>query len=262
MSLDVGRAIREGIGRMNTPMGRQLVLVFLVVRFLSTVVSHTLTAANRSLIEQLPTEAPPIPVGPETTPFALPLPIAPALFLTLAMAFGAEAAHIAAVRFVVADDYRSVTVDDLTHRLGWTTLRGFIAGIIAFVAVTIGLVLFVLPGIFLAISFLFVRQEIAVRDVSVIDALADSWSLTAGNRVEVAIVLLVLVAVGVVASLPGFAAAFVSPVIQSLVAIVISTATTVFGIGVVSRAYAQLNERRAERFGLEDAAEVEQSRGP
>lgn len=251
MSLDVGRAIREGIGRLNTPLGYRIVLLFLGIRLASTVVSHTLTAANRALVQQLPEAAPPIPVGPEATPLALPIPLAPALVLALGMAFAAEATHIAAVRFMVADDPGDVTRNDLTRRLGPATLHGFIAGVIAIVAIVLGLVVLLVPGIFLAITFLFVRQEVAVRDASVIDALAGSWNLSSGNRVEIAIVLLVLLAVGIVASLPGLASMLLPPVIQSLVAVTLSTLTTVFGVALVSRAYAHLDEDRAERLVIE-----------
>lgn len=251
MSLDVGQAIREGIRRLATPMGKRLIVVFLGIRLASTVVSHTLTAANRALLEQMPAGAPPIDIGPTATPFALPIPLAGALFVALLTALGAEAAHIGGIRFVVADDPVDVRLDDLTRRLGPATLHGFVGGIVVTVATMVGLLVFVLPGIILAVSFLFVRQEIAVRDVSVVDALADSWSLTSGNRIEVAVVLLVLFAVAVVASLPSMILGALSPTAQALVGIGLSTLTTVFGLAVVSRAYAQLHANRAERMALE-----------
>ena len=236
---------------MVTPLGKRLIVVFLGIRLASTVVSHTLTAANRALLDQMPAGAPPIDVGPAATPLALPIPLAGARVLALATALGAAAAHIAGIRFVAADDPVDVERDDLTRRLAPATLHGFVGGIVVTVATIVGLVVFILPGIIIAVSFLFVRQEIAVRDVSVIDALADSWSLTSGDRIEVAIILLVLFAVAVVASLPSLVLGALSPMIQALVGIALSTLTTVFGLAVVSRAYAQLDAVRAERMAIE-----------
>lgn len=251
MSLDVGQAIREGAGRLVSPFGKRLVVVFLGIRLASTVVSHTLTAANRALLDQMPAGAPPIDIGPAATPFALPIPLAGALVLALVTALGAEAAHIAGIRFVAADDPTEIDRDDLTRRLGPATLHGFVGGVVVTVATIVGLVVFILPGLIIAVSFLFVRQEIAVRDVSVVDALADSWSLTSGNRIEVAVILLVLFAIAVVASLPSLLLGALSPTIQAIVGVGLSTLTTVFGLAVVSRAYAQLHAVRAERMAIE-----------
>lgn len=251
MSLDVGRAIREGASRLTTPLGQRFVLLFIGIRFASTVVSHTLTAANRVLMEQMPADAPPIDFGPAATPFALPLPLPAALVIALAVAIGAEAAHIAAIRFLAEDDPEAVESASLTRRLGPATLHGFVGGIVVTVLTVIGLIVLVAPGIFLAVTFLFVRQEIAVRDRSVVDALADSWSLTAGNRVEVLIILLVLFAVGVVASLPSLALSGIEPIARAVVGVALSALTTVFGIAVVSRGYAQLDADRADRLAIE-----------
>lgn len=251
MSLDVGLAIREGVERLTTPMGQRIVVLFLAIRFASTVVSHTLTAANRAMIEEMPAGAPPVDIGPQATPLALPVPLPVALFIAVGVALGAEAAHIAAIRFVAADEPGSVGPAALSRRLGWATLHGFVAGIVVTLLTAVGLLLLVVPGVFLAVTFLFVRQEIAVRDASAVDALADSWSLTGGNRIEVLLILLVLLALAVVAALPSVILGDVSPTATALVGIVLSTLTTVFGLAIVSRAYAHLDADRAERLAIE-----------
>ena len=260
MSLDVARAIQVGLGRLATPLGGRIVLLFLGIRFVSTVGSQTLVAANRAVMAELPSR-PPIPIGPETTPLALPISLGPAIGLTLLVSLLAEAAHIVAIRFVVAERPAAVGIDRLTRGLPAATIRGFLAGIVAGVGVLLGLAALVLPGLFLMVSFAFVRQEIAIRDASVIDALADSWSLTAGNRTDVLVVLAVVFGVGVLASVPSILLPELSPIGGSLLIVGLSTLSTVFGLAVISRAYAQLDADRAERLAIEDGR-AGWSRGP
>src|SRR5204862_1085512 len=58
-----------------------------------------------------------------------------------------------------------------------------VAHILTYIAVAIGLVLLIAPGIFVAICFSMAVPIIVDRNLGPIDALGESWKVTDGNRV-------------------------------------------------------------------------------
>jgi hypothetical protein len=119
-------------------------------------------------------------------------------------------------------------------------LNGVVAGIIATVLTYLGLVLFVVPGVFIALSFFFVRQEIALENKNFIQALQDGWVMTRGERVELFGLGAIILLISLVANSPATVLFFLSPTVALLLGTVTSAVTTVFGIAVVTRAYQQL----------------------
>lgn len=269
MELDIGEALRDGIDRVTERNGLLLVGAFVLAGIASTVVTQTLTAhvvdVAAEFARQQGEPFDPSQAGP--TPLAVSLPLWLTLILALGLALLVEALHIVAIRTFVSNERRTLPPEFLRRRIAWTTTNGFLGGIVVIVllilplaiasvisAVTrvvvgeaasllvlaVGLLIGGIITIFLFVSFFFVRQEIAVEDVNFVDAMAESWSLTEGNRVEVFVLGLVLGFVEVVAGVPSLAQQAADPAAVVVVATVFSSVAGVFVIGVATRAYAQM----------------------
>lgn len=250
MSLDIGAALRNGANRTVKRNGLLLMSVFLLLGAANTVVTQSLTVAAFDALQQLPTTTPPetAPGFDETgpTPFSIsvPLPVAAGGMVLLGLV--GEAVTIIAVRTLVSDATSRIPAEFLRRNIGWATLNGFIGGIVVAVLTGIGFVLLIIPGIFLAISFFFVRQEIAVQDVNFVDAMAGSWELVSGNRIELLVLAIVLLIISLLASVPTFATALLGPEASIATGVVIGAVTTVFNIAVAARAYDQLRTDRED----------------
>lgn len=249
MSLSVAGALRDGLGRTFERNGLQLVAVFLGVRVATTVASDTLARANIEFARQLgtvPAEGAAggfLPGVAETpTPFALGLSLPAAALLAFAVALLAEAVRIVAVRTMVADRVDTVPGEYIRRNIGIATINGFVGGVIVITLTAIGLVFLVIPGLFLALSFFFVRQEIAVRDVNFVEAMNGSWALSKGHRLQLFVLAAALVFAWLVGAIPGAIAGALAPAAGVVVGAAAQAVVAVFGIASVSRAYVQLRE--------------------
>jgi hypothetical protein len=158
----------------------------------------------------------------------------------------AEAANLVAVRAFFAESGRALSGELVRRNIVVATLNGIVGGIVVQVVIAIGLVFLIVPGVFFAIAFLFLRQEIAIEDTGFVDAMADSWQLTSGDRLELfALVLGVVVLVTVVSTAMPLVFEIASPLLGAVVSILLGGVTAVFGTAVVTRAYAQLHADRA-----------------
>lgn len=272
MSVRIGTALREGGRRTFTRDGLVLVFAFVLIGLVSAVAAQTLLAdafdtllelmwANRGTgegeftREQIRTvEA----FVSGQTPLALSIPTSGAWALIALTAVLAEAATVVAIRvFFAADTALSGAV--IRHNLPFATLNGIVGGIVVLLIVAIGLLFLIVPGVFLAITFLFLRQEIAVEDTNFVDGMADSWQLAKGNRLKLfALVVGVVVIVLVVSTVVPAVFGAVSPVVGLAVGVVSSGVTAVFGTAVVTRAYAQLHAERAAVRSGEDRADADE----
>lgn len=266
MALDISSAIRNGIDRTIQRNGLLLMGVFLILKLVSAVASQTLTRANIAFLSRL-SESGAVPdpttgggASPTTPPFlgpsfgagggdiplALTMSLPAAMGIALAVSLLAESVRIVAIRTFVSDHLDTIPAEFVRRNIVVATLNGFVGGIVVLVLTAIGLILLIVPGVFLALVFFFVRQEIAVEDENFVDAMAGSWYLTAGNRIELFGLALVLFAITLLAAIPSVAVGFVSPIGAVVVSAVLSSITTVFGIAVVARAYDQLRTERAQ----------------
>lgn len=241
MSLDIGTALRDGASRTTERNAVALMVAFVVLALATAVVMQSFYAWYFDWMTTLETTPP----GFEqpTMPLALSLPVGVTLGLWLVLAVGAEAVRIVAVRTLVSDETDGIPAEFVTRNLPLAVLNGFFGGIVVGTLIAIGSLFLLIPGIFLAISFYFVRQRIAVEDENFVTAMVRSWELTEGDRIELAVLGLVLVAVGMVVALPTAGLQLVldgsSPIPQVLQALVRGP-VAVFGVAVTARAYVQL----------------------
>lgn len=258
MSLAIDDALQEGFQRTFARSGLVLIAVFVAFGFANAIVSQSFSqqmfeVMQQSFDQSLQQGPNPFGRGMQTeTPFALPLPLSVLGVLTLLSIVVAEAIHIIAIRVFASEQADSVPDDVATRRIGLATINGIVGGVIAGVLTVLGLIFLVVPGIYIAISLFFVRQEIAVADKNFIDALGDSWSLTEGNRWELLGLAIIVIVINLIAGSPSVVLAFLDRTVASAVSIVIGAVTTTFGIAVATRAYEQLRRERAERLGLGD----------
>jgi hypothetical protein len=255
MSLDISKALSDGFSRTFERNGLLLMVGFVLLGAIDAVAGQTSAAAGarflRQQLETLPAGQGPGPGNPfagpgglpgaEQTPLALPVPLPVALGLVAVVAVVAEWVRIVGVRTLVSNETAGIPEDFLTRRALMATLNGVVGGIVVLILVVVGLLFLVVPGVFLALSFFFVRQEIAVEDRNFVDALSESWELTSGHRIELFALALVIVVIGLVVGLIGTAVGFAGiPLLTTAVNTVVGAVTTVFGIAVAARAYVQL----------------------
>lgn len=135
-----------------------------------------------------------------------------------------------------------------TSNLLMTTVHGFIGSIVVSILVAIGLILLIIPGIFLMISFAFYLAYIALHDVSFIEGMKRSWGLTSGNRFGIFLFGVGLVFVFIGLWIVGGIASFVVGIGGALPGELVSVAFGAYGsaivVGGLAHAYIQLEEGR------------------
>jgi hypothetical protein len=276
MSLNIGTALREGFRRTFTREGLLLAVAFVLLGVVSAVATQTILAdffdsiiefmrANRgtgesefTLREIRAAEA----FASGQTPFAFPIPVSAASLLVVLTAVLAEAARIVTVRVVFTERTAGISLGLVRRNILFATANGIVGGIVVAFIVGIGgilgLVLLIIGGLivalFLAMSLLFLRQEIAVEDKNFVEAMGDSWSLAKGNRLELlALVFFVVIAIAIATTVPSLVVGLVSPTASAVVGLLLGGVAAVFGTAVMTRAYAQLHaERAAETDGTAD----------
>jgi hypothetical protein len=262
MSLDIGAAFREGGSRTVTKSGLLLVAAFAVFGIVTLVLTQTLAVGVAEATLEFVQSVDPAEAGlsqaeyersvsdlqmmvsnaQEFYPLALDLSPGIAAAGLVAVALLWETASIIAIRVFATDDPESLTSEDISGNLLLATLNGFIGKIVVWGLIILGFGVFVVPGIFFAVAFYFLRQEIALQDKNFVSAMADSWRLTKGNRIEVFAVALVVFVLSQLDVVLSPLAGIVPQTAVSLLGTVISAAIAVFGAAVVTRLYVQLQE--------------------
>lgn len=265
MSLRIGDALKDGFERTATRNGLVLIGVFLVFSAVNTVLSQSLSLATQQYLQQFSTQATQQTgagsFGAAQTALAVPIPLPAALVLTLATMLLAEGLRIVGIRMFAPDETLPVTANSLRDGLPVAVLNGVVAGTIATVLTYLGFVFLIVPGVFIALSLFFVRQEIALQNKNFIEALRDSWELSGGNRLELLGLGVLIFVISLLASSPATVLFFLSPIPALLLGIVTSAVTTVFGIAVVTRAYQQLQGQDTAPGTGASTTETTQSEG-
>jgi len=257
-TLAVGDALSGALARLVRPVGLALVAGYLLVGFVGAVATTSLFATlvprvRTAIIENsaaTPADFPPLA---DPSPLALPVELSTALGLVLLTALLAETLNVVAVQVFVRDarEFPREALADLPAR----SLVSFVANSLAAVAVFVGFVAFILPGVFLAVAFYQVRAVVAVEGAGVVPALRRSWRLVKGHRIRVLFVLLVVVLVGQVATLPG-SLVEVTPLGEAAAAalgVVLGAVVTAFGAAVAARVYVQLVGMEAAEMATREA---------
>ncbi len=275
MSLDIGKAISEGVSRTFSKNGVLLAVGFITIALLTVVLTHTfivtlsewmleffqeLSPAELEGVDQAQYEEmiadleQAVENSHEFAPLAVTVPLAASTAIgliaggLLLLAVIAEAVSIIAVRVFATDETEPVSRDLVTDNLVLATVNGFIGGIVVWGLILVGMVFLLLPGLFAAVVFYFLRQEIALNDKNFIEAMADSWRVTKGNRFEVFALGLIVVVISQLDALAGGLVGIASGAGGEFAAAIIGGFLGVFGAAAVTRGYIDLTEE-------DDAAE-------
>jgi hypothetical protein len=246
MALRVGAALADGLDALLSERGALVLAAFLVYSLLNTVLLQSAsTAIDRSLATVVPDAAQtPQPVAGQS-PLALDVSLGVVLALLLVMFAVGEALRILAIR-TFASDSDALLGAEVTADLGPTVVTGVAAAVLTTVAIALGSLLFVVPGLVLSLLFFFVRQEVALNDSGVIEAVRGSIDLVFENAVPILALAVVLFVLGVVVTLPLQVVGIPwPPVFTTLVTTAFSQVVTVFGIAVVTSAYQRVASGRS-----------------
>ncbi|SMO64915.1 hypothetical protein [Halorubrum cibi] len=244
MALQLGQAVSDGIGRILTRTGGILLAGLLAIQLV------TQAAVNTAVIGYLPPEV--AAQFGETAGLALPVSGEAGVAL-LAAAFLASSVYFVVLSRALARparDLASFPSELLTRRTGRATLSMVVGGVVVSIAVTLGFAALFFPGIFLAASFLFFAFAVGVEDRGTVGALKRSWALARGDRLKLALLVVLsggiggtVGAVGSILDLAGLALA--SEVAVSVVTSVLFTAL----YGVIAAAYLQLRDESSGGSG-------------
>jgi uncharacterized membrane protein len=244
MSLDIGRAFGHGIDGVATRVGGILVGAWFVVQLVSTTAMRTMLgpmAAPQSGLQTLPDVA--LPVDPAVGGLLFVV----AWLVSLAL-------YVVFARVAVSGRTDTIPGELYSRRLGGATAHLLVAFVLGGFLVGIGMVLLVVPGLFLAVSFAFTLFYVAVEDDGAIEAMKHSWSLASGNRLRVFLLLLL---VGVVTGLPSTVVTVLvgSSVVGWLVSSLVGSVTYVYSVYVMADAFTQLRDGgRADGVDADPAA--------
>ena len=282
MTLDIGEAFQEGLSRLSGRPGLRLAAAFVLVAVATAVLTQTLQVEGFEAMLETFRSASPDQLGlsrteydrqvaaldeqarrtRENSPLALEVPLSVAVAGMLVVAVVAEAVSIVAVRTFAVPDGDAVDLEAVVDGLGMATLRGFVGGVVVWGLIIAGSVFLLVPGLFAAVAFYFFRQEVALEDRTVIDAMAASWRLTRGERLNVFALGLLVVVVSQFDVVVSLLVGEVSVLAGTIVAAVLSGVLAAFGAAVVTRAYLQLTGTEAADEPAEPADPYDAALGP
>lgn len=182
-----------------------------------------------------------------STGLDLSLPVV-VVFL-VAFPFVAELLHVVGVRGLAAADGDGVPVGEMLDGLPLVYLRSlaanFVAWLLIALGVTLGSVLLFLPGLLLAMAFLFVRQRIVLDGDGVFAALSNSYGMFREHLGTVLLVFLVTLVLGFFSTY-GIAvgSGFLVPLPGWLYKL-FTTAVIVFNMALITSAYLRVRSPSA-----------------
>lgn len=240
-SLNIGVLLSAGVDGLASVTGVQVVALLSVLSVASAVLFQSLVAVYVEVARGMAVDPEVVETleGLGPLPLAVDVPLGFVIVGMLVLPLVGEAVKIVAVR-AFADG----TLDGLSGARIWpnltkATILGFLGGTLLLVATTLGLALFVAPGLLVAVTMVFFRQEVAVADKGIVDSIKGSWNLTEGHRWDVLGLLFVLLVIGVGLSLTTLvlpAGSVAVPVLGG----VLGSVGTVFSVAVVTEAYVTL----------------------
>jgi hypothetical protein len=237
MSLSLGRTVSDGIRRVLTRTGAVLLAVMVVLQLLVQ------SAINTAVVDVFPAG----PAGELEALLGLTLPVPGAVAVALlVVGLVLNGAYFVVLARALTRPRRELSTlprSLVTRRLGRATLTALVGGVLVSLAVTVGLFLLVLPGIFLSICFLFFVFVVAVEDLGLVDALKRSWTLSRGHRLPLALLVILAAVVGALVGTVGSVLDLAgSPVVAELVSNALSSVLFVVFYGLVASAYLQVSD--------------------
>ena len=172
MPVNIGRSLREGITRAFSRNGILLIVAWTVIGAGSLLAYNSWFAA---LYAGLPTE--PMLIGPSLGLSPAVAGIVSVLLYLVSFVFMAGA-----LRTFVTDERRTIPSENFTRNIVWMLGNLVVGFVLFYIALWIGFILLVVPGIFLLVSLFFWFVLVVVEDQNFFEAFRNSWTMTKGNR--------------------------------------------------------------------------------
>jgi hypothetical protein len=236
MALQIGRALGRGFRRSASLSGLVVLVFTMITQF------GILGSVNTVIVNLLPDGAQPSDIG--TIGFTLPVST------EIAAAIGTVSLLVSTGLFLFAARLLSRDITSLntlpgsvfTRRLGRAFLSTILVSLVLAIVLPLGFLLFLIPGVFLAVSFQFVVFAVAVEDAGPIDALRRSWGLASGNRWRLFGLVFILAAVSGVSGMIGTVFGLANPLVGQLLSLALNSVFLVFMYGVLADAFVQLRD--------------------
>ncbi|GAB3018494.1 hypothetical protein [Natronobiforma cellulositropha] len=236
MSFSIADAVTRGIDRTLERNSAVLAAVFFVLATLSAFAVPAIVA----------------PFVDEALAGPLVLDISPALagLLYVLAVVAMSATSVVALRVYVTEEREAIPEAYYREGIGFAVANLVVGGFVFSILVTIGFVLFILPGLFLLVALYYWTVFVAVEDDNFVSAMKRSWALTSGARWPLfglgVVVVLLVTAVTMVVTIPG-------ELLGGGVAIVLSglsaSIVTVFTLATTGAAFVQLQDREHDDDG-------------
>jgi hypothetical protein len=232
MSLDIESALRGGVDRLVAQSGLTFVAIFVVLGFLTSILSADITIG---VMSRYADTVPPSP-GPR-----LGLSIAAAGAGVLVLGLIQSVVTIAAIRTFVSGERERIPSEYFTRRILWVLVNMFVGGIIFSLVVMVGFVALVIPGIFLLVSLFFWNMYVAVEDENFVEGFKDSWALTKGNRISLFLLGVIVIVLSVIVSMIlNFASVFAPQIVSIAISATVSGVIAVFATATAADTFVQL----------------------
>lgn len=222
MELDVWSAVEDGAHRTLERNGLMLVTAFFLLNLASSLMQ-------------------PQQSGGLATGVAGVNPVISGV-LGIVVALVSVAVTIVALRVFVTDETEIIPDKALKWNMGNALLHMVIGGIVFGIAVAVGLILLIVPGIYLALALFFWTVYVAVEDKGFYEAMKSSWELTEGHKWRLLGLFLVLGIVNLALMAPGMVLAVAGMQFVGVVVLqALSALGVVFSLAVEARAYTRLS---------------------
>lgn len=224
MTLDILENIRAGLRRTYTDNGVIFTAMFFVLGVLNTGVALAFTGLN---------------FGPGMS-FGTVLQLIGLSVFSTALAIASIVTAIAAIRVFTTDETKKVPSSAYRENLLTPFLNLFVGGIVAAIILAAGFALFVIPGIFLAVSLVYWQFFVIMEGQNFVEAMKSSWNMTKGRRLRVfGLVVAASVVAAVISALMSIPSSFIGPV-GILLAQVGNAVAAVFLVATLAESFRQL----------------------
>jgi hypothetical protein len=236
MAFDVGSVLRRAVTRTVGTSGLLFVGMLFVLGSINTAVTNSVGV--------------PMPRPVSAPSYRLPVELSLEVAGAVSLAVGLATLYVtmAAIRTFVRDERETIPGAVFTRNAVVAYVNFVVGGFFFAAAVFTGLLLLLLPGLFVFATLGFWAVYVAVEDENFVAGLRDSWSLTGGHRLELLALVLALVAISIaVNAVFGVADVAIGGVVGLLVSQVGTALSSVFSLATLAQAYLQLS-------GIETAA--------
>jgi hypothetical protein len=249
MSVHARSLVVAGLRRVASPAGAALFAAFVVALAAFNAATNTVLTALAGT---------PLPTGGVVAEYGVVLAINPLLAALLALAalcLGAFAAVVGSRVLLGRTGTRwADPVECLTHRVVPATGAVLVGSLLVGLAVGVGTLLLVVPGLVVAGHLLLVPSVLATEDVGLAAAFRKSWRRTAADRLDLAAATLALVAPAVVVVAGASLTYVLPPTVEFALGVGVGAAVLAAWFGVATEAY--------HRLGAETSRSTRRSRSP